>query len=64
MLLEDEAVIDHQKAGKWLLSIGTGQKCFRKEEKDAVIESLKDKVFSVLSTHDSPMIVIVLIWGY
>jgi hypothetical protein len=53
MLLEDEAVIDDQKAGKWLLSIGTGQKYFRKEEKDAVIKSLKDKVFSILSTHDS-----------
>jgi hypothetical protein len=49
MLLEDEAIIDDQKAGKWLLRIGTRQKYFRKEEKDAVIESLKDKVFSVLS---------------
>ena len=50
MLLEDEAVIDDQKAGKWLLSIGTGQKYFRKEEKDAMVISLKDKVFSILST--------------
>ena len=52
MLLEGEDVIDHQKAGKWLLSIGTGQKYFRptQEEKDAVIKSLKDKVFFVLST--------------
>ena len=47
MLLEDEDVIDDQKAGKWLLRIGTEQKYFRpkKEEKDAVIKSLKDKVF-------------------
>ena len=51
MLLEDEAVIDNQKAGKWLLNIGTGQKYFRKEKKDAVIKFLKDKVFSILSTH-------------
>ena len=51
MLLEDEAVIDDQKAGKWLLSIGTGQKYFRKEEKDDMIKSLKKKVFSILSTH-------------
>ena len=52
MLLEGEAVIDDQKAGKWLLSIGMRQKYFRptKKEKDAVIKSLKDKVFSVLST--------------
>jgi hypothetical protein len=52
MLLEDDKdVIEDQKAGKWLLSIGTGQKYFRpkKEEKDAVIKSLKDKVLSVLS---------------
>jgi hypothetical protein len=49
MLLEDEAVIEDQKAGKWLLSIGTGQKYFRKEEKDAVIKYLKDKVISILS---------------
>jgi hypothetical protein len=53
MLLEDEDVIDDQKAGKWLLSIETGRKCFRKEEKGAVIKSLKDKVFSSLSTRDS-----------
>ena len=45
MLLEDEAVIDNQKAGKWLLRIGTGQKYFKKAEKAAMIESLKDKVF-------------------
>ena len=53
MLLEDEAVIDDQKAGKWLLSIGTGLKYFRpkKEEKVDMIKSLKDKVFSILSTH-------------
>ena len=50
MLLEDEAVIDHQNAGKWLLRIGTGQKYFRKEEKADMIKSLKDKVFSILST--------------
>ena len=53
MLLEDEDVIDDQKAGKWLLSIGTGQKYFRKEEKDsfnqiAVIKSLKDKVLKAI----------------
>jgi hypothetical protein len=47
MLLEDEAVINDQKAGKWLLRVGTGQKYFRptKEEKAAMIKSLKDKVF-------------------
>ena len=44
MLLEDEAVIDNQKAGKWLLSIGAGQKYFKPEEKAAVIKFLKDKV--------------------
>ena len=48
MLLEEEDVIDDQNAGKWLLRIGTGQKYFKKEEKAAVIKSLKDKV---LSTH-------------
>ena len=50
MLLEDEDVINNQKAGKWLLRIGTGQKYFRKEEKADMIKSLKDKVFSTLST--------------
>ena len=50
MLLEDEDVINDQKVGKWLLRIGMGQKNFRKEEKDAMIKSLKDKVFSILST--------------
>ena len=59
MLLEDEAVIDDQKAGKWLLRIGTVQKYFRKEEKDAVIKSLKEKVLSILSTS-----VIGLVGGY
>jgi hypothetical protein len=51
MLLEDEAVIDDQKAGKWLLRIGTGQKYFKptKEEKDVMIKFLKAKVFSILS---------------
>ena len=54
MLLEDEDVIDDQKAGKWLLRIGTGQKYFKatKEEKADMVEYLKDKVFSVLSTHE------------
>ena len=57
MLLEDEDVIDDQKAGKWLLRIiGTGQKYFKptKEEKADLVEYLKDKVlnFSVLSTHE------------
>ena len=54
MLLEDEANIGYQKAGKWLLSIGAGLKCFKptKEEKVAVIKSLKDKVLSILSTHE------------
>ena len=51
MLLEDEAVIDHQKAGKWLLRIAKRQKYFKKEEKVDVIRSLKDKVFSILSMH-------------
>jgi hypothetical protein len=51
MLLEDEAVIDNQKAGKWLLGIGIGQKYFRpkKEENAVMVKSLKDKVFSVLA---------------
>jgi hypothetical protein len=50
MLLEEEAVIDHQKAGKWLLSIGTRVKYFRptKEGKADVVEYLKDEVFSIL----------------
>ena len=48
MLLEDEDVIDDQKAGRWLLRIGTGQKYFRKEEKADMIKSLKDKVFSII----------------
>ena len=56
MLLEDEAVIDDQKAGKWLLRIGTVQKYFRKEEKDAMIKSLKDKVF-FYSIHTCTMVV-------
>jgi hypothetical protein len=49
MLLEDEAVIDIQKAGIWLLSIGMGQKYFKptKEETAAVIKSLTNKVFSI-----------------
>ena len=51
MLLEGEDVIDNQKAGKWLLNIGAGQKYFKPEEKAAMIKSLKDKVFSILSTH-------------
>ena len=45
MLLEEEAVIDNQKAGKWLLRIGTVQKYFKTEEEDAVVEHLKNKVF-------------------
>ena len=48
MLLEDEAVVDDQKAGKWLLRIGTGQKYFRKEEKADMIKSLKDKVLKAI----------------
>ena len=52
MLLEDEDVINNQNAGKWLLSIGAGRKCFKLEEKAAMIKSLKDKVFSILSTHE------------
>ena len=54
MLLEDKDVIDDQKAGKWLLRIGTGQKYFKptKEEKNDMVEYLKDKVFSVLSIHE------------
>ena len=46
MLLEDKDVIDYQRAGKWLLRIGMGQKYFRptKEEKVAMIKSLKDEV--------------------
>ena len=54
MLLEDEAVISDQKAGKWLLEIGTGQKYFKhtEEEKVAMVKFLKDKVFSILSTHE------------
>ena len=45
MLLEGEAVIDHQNAGKWLLRIGTVHKYFKREEKAAMVKSLKDKVF-------------------
>ena len=52
MLLENEDVIDDQKAGKWLLRIGTVHKYFKKEEKANMIKSLKDKVFSILSTHE------------
>jgi hypothetical protein len=54
MLLEDEAVIDDQKAGKWLLSIGAGRQCFNsmEEGKAAVIKFLKDKVFSISSTQE------------
>jgi hypothetical protein len=50
MLLEEEDIIDDQKAGKWLLKIGT-QNYFKptKEEKAAMVKSLKDKVFSILS---------------
>ena len=54
MLLEDEAVISDQKAGEWLLGIGTGQKYFKytKEDKAAMVKSLKDKVISILSIHE------------
>ena len=45
MLLENEEVIDDQRAGKWLLRIGTGQKYFKLAEKDAMVKSLKAKVF-------------------
>ena len=47
MLLEDEAVIANQMVGKWLLRIGTGRKYFKptKEDKDAMVKYLKDKVF-------------------
>jgi hypothetical protein len=45
MILEDEAIIGDQKSGKWLLRMGTGQKYFKPEEKDAMIKSLKEKVF-------------------
>ena len=60
MLLEDEDIIDDQKVGKWLLRIGTGQKYFKptKEEKADMVEYLKDKVFSVLSTHELKLIVV------
>ena len=59
MLLEEEDVIDNQEAGKWLLRIGTGQKYFRIEEKDAMVKALKDKVPSILGTS-----VIGLVGGY
>jgi hypothetical protein len=54
MLLEKKDVIEDQKAGKWLWSIGAGRQCFKptKEEKAAVIKFLKDKVFSISSTHE------------
>ena len=45
MLLEEEAVIEYQKAGKWLWRIGTGRKYFKKEEKDAMVNFLKKEVF-------------------
>ena len=48
MLLEDEAVINNQDAGKWLLRIRDGRKCFKLEEKAAMIKFLKDKVFLYL----------------
>ena len=46
MLLEEEDVISNEKAGKWLLRMGTVQKYFKPAEKDAMVESLKDKVLS------------------
>ena len=54
MVLEDEANIGYQKAGKWLLSIGAGRKCFKptKEEKADMIKFLKDKVFLYLPTDE------------
>ena len=48
MLLEDEAVINNQDAGKWLSRIRDGRKCFKLEEKAAMIKFLKDKVFYYL----------------
>ena len=47
MLLEEEDVIDNEKAGKWLMRMGTVQKYFKAVEKDAMVETLKDKVFSI-----------------
>ena len=44
MLLEEEDVISNEKAGKWLLRMGTVQKYFKPAEKDDMVESLKDKV--------------------
>ena len=67
MLLESEDVIKHENAGKWLWSIGTVQKYFGPTEKEKVdmIESLKDKVFSILSTRTHKLqSVIILIEGY
>ena len=48
ILLEDEANIGYQKAGKWLLRIRDGRKCFKLEEKAAMIKFLKEKVFLYL----------------
>ena len=45
MLLEGEDDIRHEKAGKWLMRIGTAQKYFRKRENTSMIIALKDKVF-------------------
>ena len=54
MLLEDEDVIKNQRAGQWLLGMGTVRKYFKTDkddtEMDAVVEYLKDKVFSIFCT--------------
>ena len=54
MLLEDDAVITNQKAGEWLLRMGTGQRYFKptEDEKAAMVKLLKDKVFSSLSIYE------------
>jgi hypothetical protein len=49
MLLEKEDVINNQKAGKWLWSIGARPKGFKstEEEKADVVKFLKNEVFSI-----------------
>ena len=47
MLLEEEDVVNNEKAGKWLMRIGKVQKCFNATEVDAMIVFLKAKVLPI-----------------
>ena len=55
MLLEGEGleVINNQKAGKWLKSMGTVQKYFRTGETAAMIKYLKEKVATLFSLYQA-----------